>query len=177
MGLGRPLEFKGAWETGPTKENPIRVALVNAISGERWALGDTGRGVDNFTIPTWRFQVEHLTPKAGGIYLTKLILDMETGMYQYARDSEDMIILSEAPISCVLSLSGNPINFGNLAPHANDKHEVRVMFGEEIVHEAFEEKPCTDVGDVPTPRSHASSSDRGEGSPATSPAFKYARTS
>ena len=164
MGLGRPLEFRGAWETGPTKENPIRVALVSAISGERWALGDTGRGVDNFTIPTWRFQVEHLTPKAGGIYLTKLILDMETGMYQYARDSEDMIILSEAPISCVLSLSGNPINFGNLAPHANDKHEVRVMFGEETVPEEFEDKPCTYLGDVPTPRSsNASSSDRGEG--------------
>ena len=98
-------------------------------------------------------------------------------MYQIARDSQGRIIQSEAPISCVLSKSGKPIQFGNLAAHANDKHEVRVMFGEEIVHEAFEEKPCIEVSDVPTPRSHASSSDRGEGSPATSPAFKYARTS
>ena len=157
----RRTEFRIRAGPGPTEENPIRVALVNAISGERWAFADIGKDGDNFTIPSWRFQVEELTTKRK-IYLTKLVLDETTGMYQIARDSQGRIIQSEAPISCVLSKSGKPVQFGNLAAHANDKHEVRVMFGEETVPEEFEDKPCTDVRDVPTPRSNASSSDSGE---------------
>ena len=52
----------GAWVPVTREENQFRVALVNAMTGERWALPDVGEE-DNYTIPTWAFQVEELTQR------------------------------------------------------------------------------------------------------------------
>ena len=152
----RFVRISRASGTGPTEDPPSRVALVNNITGERWALGDVGKGAENFTIPCYAFQVEGLTKR----YLSKLVLHNDTGMYQLARDGEGRTIQSQAPVSCVLSKSNKPVIFGNLAGHANEKHEVKVMFGQQTVCEEFEDKePNTDLLDVQTPSSQTSSSE------------------
>ena len=128
----------------------LRVALVGAVNGRRYSLPGVGEA-DNWTIPVAAFEVKDVIGR-------RLILLHEPdarGVLCLARGSAPgyEFVLSPGCVTAILSQDGEVRTCGLLAPLADERFEIRVLFGDRPLQEPSAPRPCADLEAVLTPRS------------------------
>ena len=131
------------------------VKLRGAFAGDRYCFPGVGDASNDFAVPTAKFSIQDIV----GRYLVPLettpagvlAAQRQTSSQGDTNNEKVSVVLSPAPVSCLLDRSGNVRTHGHLGALADDENFVLVHFNHTKDMEACPEIPCINTAEIPTP--------------------------